>query len=189
LSRIYDLDKKLGAVQFTIAKFYRISGGSTQHKGVKPDILYPSPIDPAEWGESKEENALPYDSIQKANYSKLGSYDGVIDVLAAKHAARVMKDPEFAYIFDDIEEYNKNKDKNYISLVESERLKTKQESEDKQLVRINERLERMGLEKITSLDDDLPEALEKIDPFLFEAANITFDMVSSGSYALNLDKK
>lgn len=186
LSRIYDLDKTLGAVQFTIAKFYRISGGSTQHKGVLPDILYPSPVDPAEWGESKEENALPYDSIQKANYSQLGRYDGVIDVLAAKHAARVIKDPEFAYIFSDIEEYNKNKDKNYISLVESERLETKKETEEKQLVRINERLERMGLEKVTSLEDELPEALEKIDPFLSEAANITFDMVSSGSYALNL---
>ncbi|AEP29999.1 carboxy terminal-processing peptidase [Brumicola nitratireducens] len=186
LSRIYDLDKTLGAVQFTIAKFYRISGGSTQHKGVLPDILYPSPVDPAEWGESKEENALPYDSIQKANYSQLGRYDGVIDVLAAKHAARVIKDPEFAYIFTDIEEYNKNKDKNYISLVESERLETKKETEEKQLVRINERLERMGLEKVTSLEDELPEALEKIDPFLSEAANITFDMVSSGSYALNL---
>jgi len=186
LSRIYDLDKKLGAVQFTIAKFYRISGGSTQHKGVLPDILYPSPVDPAEWGESKEENALPYDSIQKANYSQLGRYDGVIDVLAAKHAARVIKDPEFAYIFSDIDEYNKNKDKNYISLVESERLETKKENEDKQLVRINERLERLGLEKVTSLEDELPEAIEKIDPFLSEAANITFDMVSSGSYALNL---
>jgi carboxyl-terminal processing protease len=44
----------------------------------------------------------------------------------------------------------------------------------------------MGLEKVTSLEDELPEALEKIDPFLSEAANITFDMVSSGSYALNL---
>lgn len=186
LSRIYDLDKKLGAVQFTIAKFYRISGGSTQHKGVLPDILYPSPVDPAEWGESKEENALPYDSIQKANYSQLGRYDGVIDVLAAKHAARVIKDPEFAYIFSDIEEYNKNKDKNYISLVKSERLETKKEAEEKQLVRINERLDRLGLEKVTSVEDELPEALEKIDPFLSEAANITFDMVSSGSYALNL---
>jgi carboxyl-terminal processing protease len=186
LSRIYDLGNKLGAVQFTIAKFYRISGGSTQHKGVLPDILYPSPVDPAEWGESKAENALPYDSIQKANYSQLGSYNGTIDVLTAKHNARVMKDPEFAYIFSDIEEYNKNKDKDYISLVESERLKTKKESEDKQLLRTNERLERMGLEKVLSLEDDLPESLEEIDPFLLEAANITFDMVGSGSYALNL---
>lgn len=66
LGRIYDLyENPLGSVQFTIAKFYRINGGSTQHKGVVPDITYPSPIDPAEWGESQEESALPWDSIDR----------------------------------------------------------------------------------------------------------------------------
>jgi carboxyl-terminal processing protease len=99
-----------------------------------------------------------------------------------------MKEPEFAYIFNDIEEYNKNKDKDYISLVESERLATKKENDEKQLQRVNERLERLGLEKVASLDDDLPDALDKLDPFLAEAANITFDVVGSDSYALNIKK-
>jgi len=189
LGRIYDLyENPLGAVQYTIAKFYRISGGSTQHKGVKPDISYPSAVDPAEWGESKEENALPYDSIQRANYSTVGSYEGVVDVLGAKHSARALKDPEFAYIFEDIEEYNRTKNDKFISLVESERLSKKSEAEQKQLQRVNERLVRLGLDKVTDLEGDLPEALEKTDPFLAEAANITFDMISSGSFALNLSK-
>lgn len=189
LGRIYDMfESPLGAVQYTIAKFYRISGGSTQHKGVKPDILYPSAIDPEEWGESKEENALPYDSIKKANYTTVGSYDGVIDVLSAKHSARALKDPEFAYIYQDIDEYNRTKNDKYISLVESERRAKKKEAEEKQLVRVNERLERLGLEKLASLDDDLPDELDDIDPFLSEAANITFDMIDAGSYALNLKK-
>ena len=186
LGRIYDLyENPLGAIQFTIAKFYRISGGSTQHKGVVPDILYPSAIDPEEWGESKAENALPYDMIQRANYSTTGSYEGVIDLLAAKHAARSLKDPEFAYIYEDIAEYNKNKDKNYITLVEAEREATRAEAEQKQLERVNERLERLGLAKVTSLDDELPDALSEIDPFLDEAAMITYDLIASGSYALN----
>ena len=189
LGRIYDMfESPLGAVQYTIAKFYRISGGSTQHKGVKPDILYPSAIDPEEWGESKEENALPYDSIKKANYTTVGSYDGVLDVLSAKHSARALKDPEFAYIYQDIDEYNRTKNDKFISLVESERLAKKKEAEDKQLARVNERLERLGLEKLTSLEDDLPDELDDIDPFLSEAANITFDMIDAGSYALNLKK-
>ncbi|GBL02847.1 carboxy terminal-processing peptidase [Glaciecola sp. KUL10] len=189
LGRIYDMfESPLGAVQYTIAKFYRISGGSTQQKGVKPDILYPSAIDPEEWGESKEENALPYDSIKKANYTTVGSYDGVIDVLSAKHSARALKDPEFAYIYQDIDEYNRTKNDKYISLVESERRAKKKEAEEKQLVRVNERLERLGLEKLASLDDDLPDELDDIDPFLSEAANITFDMIDAGSYALNLKK-
>jgi carboxyl-terminal processing protease len=186
LGRVYDFfENKLGAVQYTMAKFYRISGGSTQHKGVLPDILYPSAIDPEEWGESREENALPWDSIRRANFSTLPTTGNTIDVLTAKHAARTMKDPEFQYIFKDIEEYNANKDKKYISLVASERLAERSENEAKQLTRTNERLERLGLPLLTSLDEDMPESLEEIDPFLTEAANITFDMIKSGSYAFN----
>ncbi|MGQ8363646.1 carboxy terminal-processing peptidase [Glaciecola sp. 1036] len=187
LARIYDFfENKLGAVQYTMAKFYRISGGSTQHKGVKPDILYPSPIEPEEWGESKEENALPWDSIDKAKYSQLTNSSSMIDVLTAKHNARTLKNPEFQYIFEDIKEYKENKDKNFISLVASERIAEDKEHDAKRLERINQRLERLGLTKVESLDDDLPEQLDEIDPFLTEAVNITLDMVESGSYALNI---
>ena len=66
LGRIYDLyENPLGSVQFTIAKFYRINGGSTQHTGVIPDILFPSVIDHDDWGESQQDNALPWDSIAR----------------------------------------------------------------------------------------------------------------------------
>ena len=186
LGRVYDFfDNKLGAVQYTMAKFYRINGGSTQHKGVVPDILYPSAIDPDEWGESREDNALPWDKIRKANYRSLPASESSIDVLAAKHNARTLKDPEFQYIFEDIEHYNKNKDKKFISLVEAERVAEKKENEAKRLARVNERLERLGLAKIKSLDADIPDEIGEIDPFLNEAANITFDMIESGIYALN----
>ncbi len=186
LGRVYDFfENKLGAVQFTTGKFYRINGGSTQHLGVKPDILYPSAINPEEWGESSEDTALPWDSIQRANYTTLADHSTTLDVLAAKHSARAMKDPEFQYIYKDIEEYNKNKDKNYISLVESERLKERTEAESKRLARVNERLQRLGLPTVETLEDDLPDELEEIDPFLSEAANITFDMIQIGTYALN----
>ena len=183
LGRIYDLyENPLGSVQYTIAKFYRINGGSTQHKGVVPDILFPSPIDPAEWGESQEENALPWDSIKRANYTTFGDSQSAIDVLAAKHNARILQDPEFTYIQQDIEEYRKNKDKAFISLVESERLAEKEKNEAEALTRANERLLRLGLPKVENLDD-LPEALDDIDPYLSEAANITLDMVETGKYA------
>lgn len=69
LNHIYDLfDKPLGHVQYTIQKFYRINGGSTQNLGVVPDIAFPTAIDPAETGESVEDNALPWDSIKPADY-------------------------------------------------------------------------------------------------------------------------
>lgn len=185
LGRIYDLyDNPLGSVQFTIAKFYRIDGGSTQHKGVVPDILYPSAIEPEEWGESQEENALPWDSINRANYTTFGNSQAAVDVLTAKHNKRIMQDPEFGYIEDDIEEYQKEKDKKFVSLVKSERLAEKSEAEQEELDRTNERLVRMGKEKIESMDD-LPEELEELDPFLDEAANITYDMIETGKYAIS----
>lgn len=186
LGRVYDFyENPLGAVQFTTGKFYRINGGSTQHLGVKPDISFPSPIDPDEWGESSEDTALPWDSIERANYTSVADNSGTLDVLNAKHSARAMKDPEFQYLFSDIEEYQLNKDKKYISLVESERRAEKKEAEQKSLARVNERLQRLGLPAVESLEEDLPDALEDIDPFLNEAANITFDVIKMGSYALN----
>ncbi|MFC3095774.1 carboxy terminal-processing peptidase [Alteromonas sediminis] len=185
LGRIYDLyENPLGSVQFTIAKFYRINGGSTQHKGVVPDIKLPSAIDPDEWGESQEENALPWDKIERANYTTFGETTSTLDVLAAKHQARTMKDPEFGYIFQDIARYNEEKDKKFVSLVEAERLEEQDRNEKERLQRANERLARMGKEPVENLDD-LPDELSEIDPFLAEAANITYDLVETGKYAFS----
>lgn len=183
LGRIYDLyDNPLGSVQFTIAKFYRINGGSTQHQGVVPDILFPSAIDPKEWGESQEENALPWDSIDRASYATVGDTSPAINVAKSHHGQRIGADPEFAYIFEDIAQYKKEKDDKTISLVESERVKKKEQREKKRLARANERLVRAGREKVETIDD-LPEDFDEIDPFLDEAANITYDLVSTGKYA------
>ena len=188
LGRYYDLNENpLGSIQFTIAKFYRINGSSTQHIGVIPDILYPSAVIPEEWGESQEENALPYDRINRANYTTFSNTQDAIDVLTAKHNKRVMQNPEFAYIFSDIQEYQANKDKNYISLVESERLAEQQESKSKRLSRTNERLLRKGLEPIVSMED-LPDDALDIDPFLDEAANITYDLIATGKFVINSKK-
>lgn len=184
IGRIYDLyEKPMGSVQFTIAKFYRINGGSTQHKGVAPDIAFPSAIEPADWGESQEENALPWDSIKRANYTTFGETQSALALLNQKHQQRIAVDPEFAYLAADINEYKQNKDKNTLSLVASEREAEKKERENKRLQRANERLARLGKEKITDLED-MPEVLSKIDPFLAEAANITFDMLETGKYAI-----
>lgn len=185
LGRIYDLyENPLGSVQFTIAKFYRINGGSTQHKGVIPDILFPSVIDHADWGESQEDNALPWDSIARANYTTFGENKNTIEGLTKLHNQRIKK--EFNYIYEDLARYNLKKEDKTISLVESERLEEKNDNEKRNLQRANERLSRLGLEKVENLDD-LPEELETVDPFLDEAANITYDVLAMGKYAINSD--
>lgn len=169
LGRAYDLyDNPLGSVQYTIAKFYRINGGSTQHKGVVPDILFPSAIDPAEWGESQEDNALPWDSIVRAKYNTVDTLEGAVKYLGEQHNKRIKVEPEFNYVFEDISRYKEEKDGKTISLVEAERIKEREEGDVRALKRANERLARLGKDTIAKLDE-APEVLSELDPFLEEA--------------------
>jgi carboxyl-terminal processing protease len=185
LTKNYDLfSNPLGSVTYTIAKFYRINGGSTQNKGVIPDVMLPSAIEPEEWGESQEDNALPWDSIKRASYNSLDNLTPVVEYLRSKHNARVQKEPEFKYVYDDIARYKQQKDDKQISLVEAERLKEREEAEQRSLARSNERLKRLGLEAVENLDD-LPEVLSELDPYLEEAALITQDLISYGRLAKN----
>jgi len=183
LGRVYDLyENPFGSIQFTIAKFYRINGGSTQHRGVLPDIEFPSAIDPADWGESKEENALPWDQIPKARYNKLNDISQDVTYLSSLHSTRIAQNQEFNYLLSDIAEYKAEKDDKTISLNLAKRKEKRESRKARQLIRANERLASLGKEKVTDLDD-LPEDLETLDPFLDETAKITFDLVSLGKVA------
>ncbi len=183
LGRVYDLyENPLGSIQFTIAKFYRINGGSTQHRGVLPDIDFPTAINPEDWGESKEENALPWDQIARAKYTKLSDLTADLSYLDSLHQERIKTNKEFNYLLEDISKYKAEKDDKTISLNIDTRKAKREERKAKQLVRANERLAAIGKEKIASIDD-LPEELEDLDPFLDETAKITFDLVTLGKVA------
>jgi carboxyl-terminal processing protease len=183
LGRVYDLyENPLGSIQYTIAKFYRINGGSTQHRGVLPDISFPSAVDPEDWGESKEENALPWDQIDKAQYNKLNDINTDLSYLTSLYQERVKDNSEFNYLLSDIEKYKAEKDDKSISLNLDTRKAKREERKAKQLIRANERLVSMGKKKITSLDD-IPDELDELDPFLDETARITFDLISLGKIA------
>ncbi|MDK2593734.1 carboxy terminal-processing peptidase [Pseudoalteromonas obscura] len=185
LRKTYDLfENPLGSITYTIAKFYRINGGSTQNKGVIPDILLPSFIEPEEWGESQEDNALPWDSIARAKYKTIDDLTSVIGHLNDKHNKRIAKEPEFSYVFDDIKRYKEQETEVSISLVESERKKEREERDQRALVRTNERLKRLGMEAIEKLDD-VPDVISDMDPYLEEAALITQDMINYGRLVKN----
>jgi carboxyl-terminal processing protease len=175
IARFYDDDaEKIGSVQYTIAKFYRINGGSTQNKGVVPDITFPSAVDHQDTGESLEENALPWDNIRAAEYQPVNDLHSIVNKLIIKHNKRIKNEAEFNYLLDDIKEYRKEKQVTVSSLNEKKRLKSREEKEEQVLKRMNERLQRAGLVKIESIDD-LPEDFEPLDAFLIEAATITHD--------------
>jgi carboxyl-terminal processing protease len=183
LGRVYDLyEKPLGSIQYTIAKFYRINGGSTQHRGVLPDIAFPTAINPEDWGESKEENALPWDQIQRAKYSPLNELNTDIEYLSSLYQQRIKDNPEFNYLLEDISIYQAEKDDKTISLNLATRQSERKERKSKRLVRVNEQLTLLGKEKVADLDD-LSDELDDLDPFLDEAARITFDFVSLGKIA------
>ncbi|MCP4988458.1 MAG: carboxy terminal-processing peptidase [Colwellia sp.] len=183
LARVYDLyEKPLGSIQYTIAKFYRINGGSTQHRGVLPDIAFPTAIDPEDWGESKEENALPWDHIQQAKYTPLNELNKDIEYLTSLYQQRIKNNPDFNYLLEDISIYQAEKDDKTISLNLSTRKAERENRKAKRLVRVNEQLTQLGKEKVTDLDD-LTDELDDIDAFLDEAARITFDFISLGKIA------
>lgn len=181
LSRIYDMyDKPIGNVTYTIAKFYRINGGSTQLKGVTPDIPMPSALTPGEYGEADEDNALPWDKVPSAQYAPLAEITPpLVAGLETKHEQRISKDPEFAYIFEDIAEFKKHHNEKSISLVESTRLKSQQDEDKKALARVNARRKDEGLKPIKSLDELKDDKGQLPDPFLDETALITLDMVDA----------
>ena len=188
LGRIYDMyDKPVGHVQYTIAKFYRINGGSTQLKGVTPDILYPSALNPGEYGESEEDNALPWDMVPVAKYASLGEITPqLITKLNSDHLQRIKKEPEFAYIFKDINEFKTHQNEKSVSLVESERIAAQNADDKKILDRTNQRRIAHGLKVVKSMEDIKDEDEIKMpDPYLDETAYIALDMVDVNRLAKN----
>lgn len=177
LGRIYDMyEKPIGHVQYTIQKFYRINGGSTQIKGVTPNIAYPSALEPSEYGEAEEKNALPWDKVPMAQYGTLNDVTPeLVTSLESKHLNRIKNSVEFAYINQDIADFKKHHKEKTVSLVESERIASREADEKKVLDRTNERRVANGLAPVKSMEDIKDDA-ELPDAFLDETAYITLDM-------------
>lgn len=173
---------ELGGVQYTIQKFYRINGGSTQLKGVAPDITMSSLQYVDETGERYLDNALPWDSISAANYKPLFNLNAILPALIKLHQARVKVNPEFNYIEQDIIDFNAKKDQKYIvSLNEVERKNEQTQADNKELTRMNERLKRANLPEIKALDE-LPKEFKVPDAYQDESVEILLDL---SKYYLN----
>src|SRR5438132_1694149 len=132
-----------GALKLTIQKFYRVDGGSTQLHGVASDIVLPSLSDLPEFGEGALKNALPYDEVPKAKYTKWSDTHSLfVDQLKRRSEERVKNDPEFHYVMEDIGRLRHKLDENRISLNEDQRKKELQEDKLRKETRSKERLVR-----------------------------------------------
>ena len=194
-----------GQLKLTISKFYRVSGDSTQHRGILPDIEFPSTYDFEEVGESQQDNALPWDRIRRVPHTTETDLRPLIGALTENHTKRRRSDPDFVSLVDKIELSNNWDSQKTLSLnLEKRRLRS--ESWDKQLFEIeNKRRQAKGLdifenlkswrdsgeekegnvvqdisnteELATSTDLEDEENILEDDPMLYEAGNILGDQI------------
>ncbi|WP_237487835.1 carboxy terminal-processing peptidase [Hufsiella arboris] len=138
-------DAPYGQINFTTAKFYRINGSSTQHKGVMPDIQFPMIFPADKFGESSEPSAMPWDTIQSSTFTPYANLSGVIPSLESMHEKRMKASPEYQYLLDDISEFNKREKETSVTLNQSQLKKEREEQDEKTLARDNARRKLKGL--------------------------------------------
>ncbi len=189
---VQSLEKlKKGQLKMTRGKFYRVSGESTQSKGVIPDILFPEIYDKEKIGESSLPNALVWDSIDKVRYEPLPETSATIERLKRLHQERSKNDPGFKYILAGIERLKKIRAKKTISLKESTREKEREEAENLRFELENMRRSIQGekiLANVSELEeideDEMPDPEDKknkFDPVMTEAKEIFLDYISTSS--------
>ena len=172
-----DLGDKSGLINLTTGKFYRISGSSTQHKGVEPDVAFPTVFSADKYGESSEKSALPWDEIKRANYTKSANLSSDIASLKASHQARMIQSPEYKYLLDDIESFNKKDQEISTSIKESVVINQRDELENTALNRENQRRVSRGLASLKK--GEAKPAKEEVHDFIKdESLQIVTDFIA-----------
>jgi carboxyl-terminal processing protease len=172
-----------GQLKATIAKFYRITGGSTQHRGVEPDITYPALHDMNSIGESALTEAMPWDTIGKVAFQSYGSVQPLIASVRERHQQRQKDDPDYTYRLAWIDHLQETRTKKTLSLNEVVRRKERDDTKDWQLTLEN--IKRIAkdlapiktLEELDSEESDTP----KEDPLLIETAHVLLDYAELSS--------
>jgi len=171
-----------GQLKLTIAKFYRVNGSSTQHRGVRPDIAIPSVVDSEEIGESSQKNALPWDEIAATRYRGDRGIAALTPELARRHQARVAGDPDYQVFLRDLEFTRQQRDKTTVSLLESQRRAERERIEAWQRERENRYRVAKGLPPLKT-GDEIPEGKDSVipDAALEESTRIVADLIVLGS--------
>ncbi len=181
----------LGQLKITMAQFFRVNGGSTQNRGVVPDINFPSAGDPDDYGERSLDHALPWTRIDPAEYSRTGNLDQLAAVTDFRYQDRIREDQEFAWLVADINEYNADRHNRRVSLNESVRRQEMAEQEAKREERkklrsssglLLEEMESLALDVASRAEEEATEDEEeredqRPDLLLKESARIVADMV------------
>ncbi len=167
-------DEGLGQLTLTIGKYYRVTGESTQHRGVVPDISLPSHIDAAVVGESVRESALPWDTIRTTKFRPGEPLDSTISTLSASHIRRSEGDPDFQYLVQGIRDIEEVRAKKTVSLNMDKRLVEREASMNRRLERENARRAALQLVPVATIEE--LEDLDAPDVHLDQAADIVTDL-------------
>jgi carboxyl-terminal processing protease len=181
VQNLFSLDRFMrapgyGQLTLTIGKYYRVTGGSTQHRGVIPDIELPSLVDTNTVGESTRDTALPWDQIDPTRFRAETSLEPAIQLLTERHTARAANDPDYNFLLADVAAFGKLRERETVSLNLLERQAERNLLQEQQLTRENERRAALELEPLASIDE--LEATESSDVQLDQAARVVADMAA-----------
>ncbi|HET8828038.1 MAG TPA: carboxy terminal-processing peptidase [Pelobium sp.] len=174
-------------INLTMAKFYRISGSSTQHKGVTPDIEFPTVFPADKYGESAEPSALPWDEIASSKFTKIADLSSAIAELDAKHDARMKTSKEYTYLLQDIAEFKKRNTDVSLPLNEIALKKQREELEAKNLKRENERRVSRGLPPIPKKDKNENKVSLDLSPKEEKIKEDNFDFIQNETIKIITD--
>jgi carboxyl-terminal processing protease len=149
-----------GQLKITESKFYRISGGSTQHRGVLPDVVFPTIYDTEEIGESALDHALNWDQINQVRHHQYNDLSTVLPHVTTLFQQRSEHNPDFIYLEDQIALAQKTRAIEELPLNEEVRIALRDSQEEKALNIENKLRLATGEEPLTSLDDDEDEVDE-----------------------------
>ena len=183
LDNISRSDVGLGQIKLTMAQFYRVAGGSTQWKGVWPDIRLPTPGEPDEVGESALEYALPWAEIEPAEYQPMADLVPLIESAKEQHLARLSQEPELIELVEDVERFEEDSDREFVSLNEAKRRAEMEEAEARRAERFG-LTESMADPEASEDEAEEEEAQPEDDIYLMESARILADLMG-----LDSDKK
>lgn len=179
-----------GELKLTLAKFYRVSGQSTQHQGVIPDISYPADVDTKEIGESALPEALPWDSIRAAINPEMNPFKPFLAELKARHEARTGENPDFAFTRDRLALAQELMHETTVSLNEEKRRAQQADIEKRQLALENALRLAKGEEPLAKLEsedentaphDDMDKPKPEDDAYLSESGRILLDYLGLSS--------
>ena len=169
-------DPGFGQLTVTIGKYYRVTGESTQHRGVQPDITMPSAISTEEVGESTRESALPWDRIRPVDFGRDTSLARTVMPLEQAHERRVSQDPDFRSLVEDLASFERLRSQKTLSLNLKQRIAEREQLDKERLARENERRHARGLAALNSLTE--LNGAEPPDAVLAEATEITADLTN-----------